>query len=65
MTKFTHEERRAYVRGALTVCLELRLQEHIVVELCQVLKIAPEELEEFSHVDAKLFVPGILGEARR
>ena len=53
MTKFTPEERSAYVRGALTVCAELHLQEHIVVELCQNLNIAPEELEALAHEGMK------------
>jgi hypothetical protein len=49
----TPEERHAYVCGALTVCMELHLQEHIVVELCQNLNIVPEELEALAREGSK------------
>jgi hypothetical protein len=40
----TPEERKAYVRGVVTVCTELKIQEHVAAEVCRTLKIAPDEL---------------------
>ena len=61
----TAEERRAYVKGALTVCMELNLQEHLVEEVCIALKIEAEELLELRNEllapRVTPFVPGILG----
>jgi hypothetical protein len=67
-------ERKCYVRGAIEACMELHVPEHIVVEVCQHLRIVPEELEVLAQestqesmrvaMKAKL-VPGVLGEVRR
>ena len=42
--KMTPEERKAYVRGVVAVCTELKIQEHVVAKVCRTLKIAPDEL---------------------
>jgi hypothetical protein len=59
----TADERRAYIKGALTVCLELDIKEDAVVDLCHTLGIAAEELLEIRYAehDSAPFVPGVLG----
>ena len=46
MKRMTPEERRAYIRGVLSVCQEFKTPEHIVADVCNRLKIVSEELEE-------------------
>jgi hypothetical protein len=74
MTTISPTERKCYVRGAIEACVELHVPEHIVMEVCQHLRIMPEELkvlaQESTHVAMKAkpsppFAPGMLGEVRQ
>ena len=65
---YTPEERRAYVRGAVSACLTAKADVEATAKVCSDLCIAPEELKELSDAERKPlckeklpFVPGILG----
>jgi hypothetical protein len=67
----TPEERRAYVRGALTACREFYVSTDQVAAMCRDLGITEAEVRELHNDETERvrrlrtapFVPGILGTA--
>ena len=41
------DERRFYVRGALTACANLRVTEDVVATVCRELGLTPEDMAKF------------------
>ncbi len=54
----TQDERRAYVRGVLAACAEVRAPEDVIAKVCLDLKIDAGELEDLSREERAALSPG-------